>query len=210
MEFGPRHTDSLNAWARTISTSPAGDYYDFTAPTRTTKLQERVTDFLAFPNEDSFADVWSRDVLRNAVYGGPSVVLNNWDRSVESLAPLLAKIERADAYDPTWTEEFSPLVRRGFWELYGRLDPVNRPILNNWVRQSFSEFGLSVPDSHADCAAHAKELREAYEAEVGHVTAGTEYEVPVYEELEQFCYAIETVPEAEFESVFGIDASVSE
>ncbi len=210
MEFGPRHTDSLDAWARTVRAEPAGEYYDFTAPTRTTKLQDAVEDFLAFPREESFADVWSRDVLRNAVYGGPSVVLNNWDRSVEAIAHLVAKMERADAYDPEWTEGFSPLVRRGFWELYGRLDPVERPILNNWVRQSFSRFGLSTPDTYAECAAHAVELREAYEATVGHVTADTAYEVPVYEELEQFCFALETVPEGEFESTFAVDASVNE
>jgi len=76
VRFGPRHEALVNAWAATVSNAPAGDHYDFTAPTRSTQLQDRATKFIENPSTETFEELWSPDVLRNAIYGGAGAILN--------------------------------------------------------------------------------------------------------------------------------------
>ncbi|MFB6156345.1 MAG: hypothetical protein ABEJ34_00695 [Haloferacaceae archaeon] len=196
LDIGPRHETLIDAWASTVRTSASGRNYDFTAPTRTDLLRDRVDRFLASPSGERFGAFWSPDVIRNATYGGPDAVLDNWSRPMEELTGLVRTVRDAESYDPGWERQLPDVVTPALWELYGRLDPSERPVLDSWVRRALPLFGVASPGTHAEGVERLEAFRERYERRVGHVTAGTDHEVPLYDEIEQFLYAAVTLDEA--------------
>lgn len=205
VRFGPRHEALVNAWAATVSNAPTGDHYDFTAPTRSTQLQDRTTKFIDDPSTETFEAVWSPDVLRNAIYGGAGAILNNWRSSIDELANLIDSIQTATAYDDAWERHLPAFAKRGLWELCGRLNPNDRPIINNWVGSAFTAFGLGNPQTYAASADNFATVKDCYTDTVGHVTANTAYEVPLSDELEQFLYLTETLDEPTLREAFNMD-----
>ncbi|MCD2201597.1 hypothetical protein LPA44_17175 [Halobacterium sp. KA-4] len=132
--------------------------------------------------------------------------MNNWRDSIDELAALIDSMRTASSYDEAWERQFPAFAQRGLWELYGRLNPEDRPIINNWVGSAFTTFGLQNPQSYDASAAQFNTLQAQYIETVGHVTATTPHEVPLTEELEQFLYIAETADESELRTAFGMDA----
>ncbi|WP_226013591.1 hypothetical protein [Halomicrobium salinisoli] len=124
--IGPRRRAFLEAWAEYISTTASGPHFDFTGDNRTTQIQRRVDEFVAEPDEDAFETLWTYDTLADAILGGPSLVLSQWE-SIEELATCLEGIRDATTYDPTWEDHFP--AKTAVWELYGRLHPSTAPIV---------------------------------------------------------------------------------
>ncbi|MCD2201391.1 hypothetical protein LPA44_16085 [Halobacterium sp. KA-4] len=205
VRFGPRHEALVNAWAVTGSNAPAGDHYDFTAPTRSRQLQDRATKFIDTPSAETFEGVWSPDILRNAIYGGADAILDNWRGSIDELASLIESMQTATAYDDAWERHVPAFAEHGLWELYGRLNPSDRPIINNWVGSAFTTFGLGNPQTYTASADNFATVRDCYTDTVGHVTANTAYEVPLSEELEQFLYLTETLDQPTLRTAFDMD-----
>ncbi|MFB6301463.1 MAG: hypothetical protein ABEH78_01170 [Haloferacaceae archaeon] len=204
LQIGPRQERLVDAWASTIGTAASGRNYDFTSPTRTERLCERADRFLDAPSEETFGALWSSEIIRNATYGGPDTVLNNWNRPIEELTAFVRTIRDADAYDPAWERQVPAVVVPALWEIYGRLQPAERPIINSWVRRALPIFGPANPQTHADGVERLAAFREWYEHRVGHVTAQTDHAVPLYDEIEQFLYVAVTLDETALRESLGM------
>ncbi len=204
--LGPRQESILDAWAETIRHSAQGQNYNFVTPTRTEQLQKRVDEFLESPTQETFEDLWSRENLRNATYGGAGAVLNNWNGTTKELAGFVRTLRTAESFDAAWERRFPEFIVPGIWELYGRLDPAQRPILNSWVRTALPTFGLKNPRTYEEGVEQLDKFREIYQTRIGHSTADTDHVVPLSDEIEQFLYVVETLDEAELRSTFGMES----
>jgi len=205
VQIGSRHEKLLEAWADTIATQAEGEQFDFTSPTRSEQLATKVQEYLEDPSEERFRAFWDRDIIRDAVYGGPNSVLNHWNGGQADLADYIRDIRDAESYDPAWERRLPGFMAPAIRELYGRLQPANRPIFNRAVRRGLSTFGFGSPNSVADAIEPIAEFEDAYQTRIGHVTAGTDHEVPLSEELEQFCHVVRSLDEPKLRSVLDMD-----
>lgn len=187
-----RQRELLEAWHETASTSDSGQEFDFTDQRHTALLQKRVDAFIANPNESTFEAFWSPEAFRGAVMGGPSLVRKSWE-SVEEFAAFVKSIRDAEEYDPSWEENF--ITGSMVWELYGRLHPEREPILSGDACQGLRTFGHNTIRSFEDGRKPMDEFREEYEAVVGHATAGTDHEVPLWDEIEMFLHLVHVTDE---------------
>lgn len=182
-ELGPRRAALLSAWGEYAATEPSGPYHDFGPDNRYERVQSRLTTFLEDPTEDAFEQLWHRDALRDAVMGGPGLVLRHWPGTVDELADQLETMQSADEYDPAWEREF--ITKTAVRELYGFMDPSSRPILSSAVTSGLDAIGFLKPTSYRDRPGYDA-FADVYDQHVGHATAGTDHAVPWHFELEQF------------------------
>lgn len=196
-QFGPRHEKLLDAWATTIETNGRGNGFDFTSPTRTNVLEQKVEAFLDSPSEDEFRDVWQSELIRGAAFGGSNAVLNNWNLPIDALAEFIREIRDATSYDPSWERQIPEYVIPAVREFYGRCDPETRPILSSATQRGLSTFGFGTVESFSDAAGALRNFQERYCEQIGHMTVGTEHEVALSDEIEQFLHLVSTSDEAE-------------
>lgn len=202
--LGPRQIQLLEAWAETVETTASTGHYDFTAPTRTDRLTDCVDQFLNDPSEESFTAIWAIDLLRDAVYANAGSIVADWDGDIDDIASFVGAVRDAETYDPAWERLVEPHIVPGLWELYGRLSPESRPIINTCVKRTLPDFGIQTPQTHADGVKSVAAFRDHYEAHAGHATAGADHEVPLHDELEQFLYVSETLDEAELRATLDM------
>lgn len=185
--LGPRRTGLLQAWEEYAATEQTGPYHNFGPDNRYERVESRLTAFLNSPTQETFESLWNRDVLRDAVMGGPGLVLSQWPGTVEELAARLQEMQAADEYDPSWERDI--ITKTAVRELYGFMDPSSRPILSSAVTNGLNAFGFSKPASYRERPGYHT-FADAYEELVGHATEGTAHEVPWHFELEQFLVMI--------------------
>ena len=185
--LGPRRTALLEAWSVHAATEASGPGFDFTENNRTNRSRDLVDAFIADPTEERFEVLWSRDVLSDAVVGGPGLVLKRW-ASVDELATGIEQIRRADAYDPDWESRFP--MKTAVWELYGRLHPETAPILYSESCRGLEYMGFSLPRTFADAETEWLAFKRVYESHVGHATKGTDHEAPLHHEICEFLQLI--------------------
>jgi len=183
----PRQRDMLSAWRAAASTTATGPDFDLTSDRHTARLKERVEAFVDNPTDRTFETLWSSSTFRGAVVGGPAVVRRSWE-SVEEFAAFIAEIRDADSYDPDWEEQF--VTASMVWELYGRLHPERDPIVSGDACQGLRAFGYETIHSFEDGREAMVTFREDYESVVGHATAGTDHEVPLWDEIETFLHLV--------------------
>lgn len=181
-DLGPRRAGLLEAWGEYAEATAESEFHSFGSDNRHKRVSQRLEAFLDSPTVDRFQDLWTAEVLRDAVVGGPSLVLNSWPGTVEDLARQFNTMQAATAYDPAWEESF--VATGALWELYGHMDPTSRPILNSAVLTGLDGFGFQKPHSYQDRTGYDR-FATAYEAVVGHATTGTDHEVPWHFEIEQ-------------------------
>lgn len=187
--FGPRREGLLTAWGELIAETSSGSGFDCTDSNRTEVTQRQVSEFLQEPSVDRFEKLWQVEVLADAVFGGPSPVLDRFG-SIEQLAETIRSVAEADAYDPDWEEHFlTPTV---VWELYGRLHPDQAPILNSTSATGLSDLGLLRPRSFEEAEEEWATFRGEYESLVGHATANTSHTVPINHEISELLWFVAT------------------
>jgi hypothetical protein len=204
--LGSRHERLLESWADTIATQAKSEYFDFTSPTRSDVLEQKVNGFVDSPSEESFEELWDTNIIRDAVYGGSNAILNNWNETQADLATFIEDIRDADAYDPAWERRFPEYVAPAIRELYGRLLPHERPIFNRSAQRGLSTYGFGSPSTVNEGLAPFEKFQDTYLQHVGHVTEGTSYEVPLSDEIEQFFYVTTTQSETELRSLLDMDS----
>lgn len=195
-EIGGRREALLVGWKSLVSDRPAGEEFDFTDTNRTVQTQQHVHDFLQSPDRETFNQLWTIDVLADAVIGGPEPVIKKHG-SVEELAKKIREMSHTDEYDPNWESDFltSSVVR----ELYGRLHPEEAPIINSTCKSGLSEFGFSVPTTYSEFESVWFDFAEIYDELVGHGTAGLPHEVPLNHEMSEFLWFIAAMDDEEIQ-----------
>lgn len=201
-QLGPRRTELLEAWAEYAASTPESDYHCFSSGNRHELVQQHLEKFLSDPTEENFESLWHGDVLRDAVIGGPSMVLTNWPGSITDLAELFEAMQSADEYDPAWETDF--VTTSVLWEVYGHMDPSTRPILNGPVLSGLDAIGFDKPRTYQDRRGYDR-FEDAYNSIVGHATHGTDHAVPWHFELEQFLAFIGTETHHELQKELPID-----
>lgn len=201
-DLGPRRQELLRAWGEYAATTPQSVFHDFGPENRNERVRDRLESFLASPSETTFEALWSRNVLRDAVMGGSSLVLNTWPGTLDELAARFERMRTADEYDSSWEDDI--VAETVIWELYGHMDPTNRPILNSQVISGLDSLGFSKPVDYQNRRGFER-FADVYESIVGHATATTDHEVPWYFELEQFLVMVGTKNQYNIHSELPID-----
>ncbi len=187
--IGPRRRALLEAWGNTVSDIESGPGFDFTDNNRTHRTQDQVTSFLNAPSDDQFRDLWSYEILADAVIGGPELVLNQC-RGVEEVADTIEEIRAATTYDPGWEATFP--VDTAVWELYGRLHPESAPILYSECTRGLKGMGHPQPGTFAEAKEAWSEFDRLYDDHVGYATRGTGHEVPRHHEMSELLRFVAT------------------
>ncbi|MFC5973952.1 hypothetical protein ACFPYI_21745 [Halomarina salina] len=181
--LGPRRRALLTAWGRYIESHSTGPGIDCGAENRTVLTQQAAGEFINNPSEERFRALWDRDIIADAVMGGPDLVLNRWDESMDALGDLVRAIDEAGEYHSSWADVFN---RRGSWELYGRLNPEQAPILSSECLRGLNEMGYGRVTAREEAVDAWNAFESDYSAVVGHATAGTDHEVPLAHEMSEF------------------------
>ena len=179
----------LSGWKAAVSDSSSGTGYDLTESNRTAVCRRRVDAFLDSPSEDSFRRLWSDDAIVDYWAPNAAVILQVADDSLEDLAELVAEVRDADAYDPAWE---SLIDGSGLWELYGRLHADRDPIPTDRANEALQRFRFEGHDERQARIAEIERFRETYEAVVGHATAGTDFELAIYAEVDELFTLVTT------------------
>lgn len=200
--LGPRRQALFRAWKRTAARERNGSNFDFTPSNRTQQAQEATTAFLADPTRSRFEKLWTREVIADAVMGGPALVVDNHD-SVEAVADTVRDIQTATEYNPDWKGKIGN--KTACWELYGRLHPTAAPILNITCASGLEDMGFTRPSSYDVAADQWAAFRSAYESVVGHATAGTEHEVPLHHEMSELLWYVARTDTETIRSELDVD-----
>ena len=199
-ELGPRRTALLSSWGDHIVHVAAGPGFDLTDSNRTWRTQARTDAFLEEGTEAAFRELWTNEILTDAVYGGPNAVLKRFD-TIGDLVELIAEIADSSTYDPDWESHF--LAATAVWELYGRLHPEQAPILNSECNTGLKKMGLDKPRSYSAANKQWTTFKQLYTEIVGHATAGTDHEVPLHHEMSEFLEFAATTPEEDLIEILG-------
>ena len=141
--FGPRRRALLIAWGEYAATTASGPGFDFTSENRTRRTQEMAEAFINDPTSEQFEALWTYDTLADSILGGAGSVLTHWKDDLEGLAARIETIRTASEYDPTWESGFPS--ETAMWELYGRLNPGDVPIIYSECLRGLREFGYDQP-----------------------------------------------------------------
>lgn len=190
-QLGPRQRELLEGWRTTVRASPTGIGYDLTAPDPRIALEAALDDVRAEPTSDIFADLWATLRRTTTAY---AYVIGKWPESIADLAAFLAEVSDAEAWDPEWTD----VLRSPTWlfEVFTRTHD-ELPVVDTQTQTYLRRFGIRVDDDFRSNLNGMRRLQRAYEAVVGHVTAGTDYEVPVTRELDELFALLHAFPKAE-------------
>lgn len=188
--FGPRRRALIQAWGEHVETTASGPGFNFTPENRTARTQNHVDAFITDPTTDNLEALWTYEVLADAIIGGPSRVLEQWEHDLDALAQRLETINDATEYDPDWEDDFPS--RTAVWELYGRLHPESAPIVFSECTRGLEEFGFDRPRSFAAAESAWTDFTDAYLDLAGYATENTDHEVPLNHELSEFFTFIAT------------------
>lgn len=184
---------ALTTWGEIVADGPRGPGIDFSESNRTRLCRTRLNSFLENPTVESFRELWGPETL--AGYWAPNAAtLLAPDDAVDSLHTLLSKIEAADEYNPAWEGRLGAAgAAWGLYELYGRLHDGEEPIPSIEAKNTLNKVGYDVDDDRESVAMGIQKFSEKYESRVGHASAGTSYELPLYAEIDEFFHLVETV-----------------
>jgi 5-methylcytosine-specific restriction protein B len=127
--------------------------------------------------------------------GAPDLIYTKWTedkgKTDQELADLIEEILNAEAYDESWQSRLG--ARRTLWELFGLLKIEKYPIINGSAERGLEFFGYETPEDYNGAVEQFEAFKEEYRKEVGHVTAGTDYEVSLNYEIDQLLNVIDKV-----------------
>jgi len=102
-------------------------------------------------------------------------------------------MDDAEEFDPTWVDRISGSGDAwGLYELFGRLHGGQKPIASLEAKQALETLGYAVDGGPHSVATAIDRFKAEYTESVGHASAGTEYELPIYAEIDEFFKLIET------------------
>lgn len=183
-EFGPRRRALVTAWGEHAATTASGPGFDFTSDNRTRRTQAMAEAFINEPTSERFESLWTYDTLADSILGGTKPILSHWKNDLEGLAAQIETIRTAPTYDPGWESGFP--AETAVWELYGRLNPEDVPIIYSECIRGFREFGYDQPATFEAAASIWSEFRDSYLDLAGYATEGSEHEVPLNHEISEF------------------------
>ena len=191
---GQALTSTLQGWKKLVEDGAAGPGTDFTESNRTEQCHRRVSDFVENPSVDMFRECWSADSLSDYWQPNAASILQNHSDDLDAIAALFQEIRDATTYDPSWETRFGgSLSGFGLYELYGRLHADNEPIPTTEAARALERLKYDTAKERTEIIETIERFRERYERDVGHVTAGTEYEVPLYAEIDELFRLLVTV-----------------
>jgi MoxR-like ATPase len=186
----------LNRWADVISDTPSGATFSVEAHDKRGLIQERTETFLKDPTPERFTEMWRTGYAAGRAVA-PTPIPEKWadeGGTTEELAALIREITTSDTYDPDWEEALS--APRSTREFYGWHHAGSTPILNAYMINALEFF--AVPEDEVEensfeeqCEVF-QQFREMYESQVGHATAGTDWEVPLNVEIYLLCVCVDT------------------
>ncbi|WP_435320815.1 hypothetical protein [Haloarchaeobius sp. TZWSO28] len=189
--FGPRQEAILSAWKQTVPEHPTGPGYDLSESNRTRVCTERLDEFIEDPSKETFQELWDLDALYESLSPNKSLALDSFWGSVEELAELFAEVRDAETYDPAWERKFQ--WSQSLWELYGRTHAETSPIPTSQAASGLKQFGFAGGNTYNKRVDSLERFAETYRERVGHVTAGTDHEVPVWVEIDELLALVTTV-----------------
>lgn len=187
---------ALTTWGQLVADDPTGPGIDFTASNRTRQCQSRCETFLETPTEETFKALWSAETL--AGYWAPNAaVLLGPPGAVDQLHTVVSEMTTADEFNPEWTRRLPTAGSNwGVYELYGRLQGGHNPIPSIEAKNVLGELGYDTTDDREAVIDALTEFKSTYDRLVGHASAGTAYELPVYAEIDAFFNLVATVDRA--------------
>ena len=185
-------TPALVAWRELVSDGPTGPGIDFSETNRTRACQHRCDAFLEDPTPETFRALWSEDAL--ASYWAPSAaVLLGADSAIDSLHAVYSEMTTADEFDSTWVDRLAGSgTAWGVYELYARLQGGVDPIPTLEAKSALKSLGYTDVDTPATVTTAVRDFADEYESVVGHASADTAYELPMYAEIDEFFRLIQT------------------
>jgi len=182
---------ALNTWEQLVADGPDGPGIDFSDTNRTRLCRRRFQAFLDDPSMETFQRLWNADSL--AGYWAPNAAsLLQPDDAVESLQTLFSEIATADDFNPAWEGRFWDAgTPWGLYELYGRLQGGHEPIPSIEAKRVLKDLGYDVGDGRDAVIAEIRRFADTYKSHVGHVSQETNYELPVYAEIDEFFRLVE-------------------
>lgn len=203
--LGPRQQELLDGWRTTVQHAPSGIGYNFTAPDPRVGLEAALDEFRDDPTTDTFAALWETLRRTTTPYG---YILGKWEGSIDDLAAFLHEVRLADEWHSDWAD----LLRSPTWlfELFSRTAP-HLPVVDTQSQTSLRRFGIRVGDDFPSSLEGMRRFQRAYEDTIGHVTADTEYEVPITRELDELFALLHEFPKTDLPSyLLGRDKPVYE
>jgi hypothetical protein len=183
---------ALRTFGDLVADGPNGPGIDFTETNRTHLCQARFDAFLEEPTSESFRELWSPATL--AGYWMPNVgTLLGPDDEVESCEILLSEMATADTFDPAWAGRLDRTENGwGLYELFRRSRGGHEPIPTVEAKKVLTKVGYDIEDTPESTAAAIEEFADRYRDVVGHASADTEYELPIYAEIDEFFRLVQT------------------
>lgn len=190
--LGHSLTPALTTWRELVTAGPTGPGIDFSDTNRTRRCRLRVDSFLADPSDETFRRLWSPETLGG--YWRPNAaMLLRADGAIESLHALITEMDSAEQFNSSWLDQLGGTADGwGFYELFGRLQGGHEPIPSIEAKQALDTLGYDVGTDRRSLVTAIETFREDYDSVVGHATARTSYEIPIYAEIDEFFRLIET------------------
>ena len=196
----PEQEAILQAWKEAIGSTESGTTFSLEEADKRAVIRDRTKAFLDNPTPERFTKMWRTGYAAGSAVA-PTPIPEKWadkGRSIEGLADLIEEIVTSETYDPSWEEALSS--RRSMREFYGWLHAGSTPILNAHLINTLEFFEVpsgDVDDTtfEAQCRAY-EQFETVYHDRVGHVTAETDWEVPIPVEIYLLSVCVDTAERA--------------
>jgi predicted Mrr-cat superfamily restriction endonuclease/MoxR-like ATPase len=162
-------------------------------------ISKDLAKFLAEPSDDTFKEFWSQ-LYAAKQKGNATQILQKWrtnSRRINTLKNIITEIKDSKEYKLEWETELGGRGTVG--ELYGLLDLQNRPPANGCDRDALKFFGYRKISSTLQLHNAFEDFKKIYLGLVGHVTKGTNHEVPINLEIDQLFNVIHKVEAKDIE-----------
>ncbi|WP_436903537.1 hypothetical protein [Halovenus halobia] len=184
---------ALHSWRKLVRDGPTGPGINFSETNRTRLCNARFDSFLEHPSKETFRELWKDETL--ADYWAPNAhSLLSSDQAVEQLHTLLSEMDDADEFQPEWVQYLGGnSTGWGLYELFARLQDGHDPIPSTEAKEVLEGLGYDVAYDPDVISEHIRDFKETYETHAGHASAGTEYELPIYAEIDEFFRLIDSL-----------------
>lgn len=185
-------TPALTTWEEVVTDE--GPVVDLTETNRTRLCITRFETFLEEPTADSFRALWSPETLAN--YWRPTAgALLGEGEEVEHLHVVLSEMDDADEFNTAWLGRTSQNSSGwGFRELFARLEGGSEPIPTSEAKEVLDGLGYDVNDNPDSVVDAILKFKQEYDRHVGHASADTPNEIPIYAEMDEFFRLVNSTP----------------
>lgn len=183
----------LHLWKRVLESQSSG--VKFSTIQRHKEHQNMRKDaesFVKNHSSDTFTEFWDKMDAAQRVARAKNV----WEaNSLDTLVEVINEMIENSDFKQEWVEKVNS-ARRTLWELFGIFHIKNTPLLNNCSERGLEFFGLEVLDKYEDVLSNFEKFRdEIYLEEIGHITKGLNYEVPINLEVDQLFNVVDKTDE---------------